>query len=198
MNQKSGDNIYSLLKLPIAIITVFLVLLLGKNMLGIQFGGVKKLKPTEVEFFEPTTVEENNAPKQTDKKNNIDNQEVVSENQKQNINISEDKSSNGTSSKKEADLENPKYPIESFKLTERVFDENGFGLEGVEVWCGNCLHKEKVVTDKNGMFSLRGKFKLKDRSIHSLEIWFKYKKQQKKLSPRYNYLDDLEIPKFKK
>jgi hypothetical protein len=52
MSDKSGDNIYSILKLPIAIIVGLIALYIGSRMFSIDFTNVKKISPTEIEFFE--------------------------------------------------------------------------------------------------------------------------------------------------
>jgi len=86
--------------------------------------------------------------------------------------------------------------IKDLKLSDKVVDENGLGIEGVEVWCKNCLSKEKVMTGPNGKFQLARQFELIDEINHALVICFLYNNQELCSSPQFKYINQFKTPKF--
>ncbi len=85
---------------------------------------------------------------------------------------------------------------QEIELDDRLVDENGKGLEGVEVWCKNCFSKEKVLSDENGNFSLHRKFKINDEVNYQLVICFRYKRQEDCKTSQFKYINQIELPKF--
>ena len=91
-----------------------------------------------------------------------------------------------------------KNDIISTEISSSIYDEEGDGLEGVEIWCNNCLNNKRVLTDSNGDFIIPISIEIKDYNIQVIEIVFKYKDQIKTVSPHYKSIDDFQTPNFKR
>ncbi len=89
----------------------------------------------------------------------------------------------------------PSFNLTNDAISGIIYDLEGIGLGGVEIWCESCADKNRITTKEDGSFRLVLKYILEDKDTQRIKVCYRYKSHQSCLSEHFKYLN-FKFPKL--